>query len=83
MPRRGYNDPEKIELEITTKFASGILFWHGPTPSDIDPGHFFSIGINGEGKVEFQWDYGVGTAKVESNKAVNDGTKHLVRRFIV
>lgn len=79
MYRSGPYVPETVELEISTKASSGgLIFWHGPTPTEIDPDDFFSIAVNREGKVELQWDYGSGVAKAVSNSIVNDGEKHLV-----
>lgn len=80
MLRSGPYVTETVELEISTKAASGgLIFWHGPNPSEVDPDDFFSIGVNGEGKVELQWDYGSGVAKAISNSNVTDGEKHLVK----
>jgi hypothetical protein len=78
MPRHHPHDEELVEFEISTKAGSGLLLWHGPSPMEVDPDDFFSVGINGEGKVELQWNFGTGTAKVTSMKSVNDGEKHKV-----
>jgi hypothetical protein len=81
MPRNSPFTQEIVEIEISTKAASGgLLFWQGPLPTELDPDDFFSIGINSEGKVELSWDYGSGIVKAVSNLVVNDGEKHLVNK---
>jgi dystroglycan 1 len=67
---------EVIKFSISTLEDDGLIFFHGQTDSVSGQGKDFLAAALNEGKLEFSFELGSGSAKIKSTVKINDGQRH-------
>jgi len=78
LPHSSSQADEVIKFNIITQEDDGLIFYHGQAPDTNGQGKDFLAAALVEGRLEFSFELGSGSARIRSPVKVNDGQPHEV-----